>query len=86
MVACGGSAVRGELESYRKWITEDYPTGIVSLFPDTYDYFGKWSEHLPALKQDIMNRPVNALGLVRLLFAPDSGDPYRVILWVRYQY
>ena len=79
MVACGGSAVRGELESYRKWITEDYPTGIVSLVSDTYDYWKVLSEYLPALKQDIMNRPVNALGLSKVVIRPDSGDPYRVI-------
>ena len=79
MVACGGSAVRGELESYRKWITEDYPTGIVSLVSDTYDYWKVLSEYLPALKQDIMNRPANALGLSKVVIRPDSGDPYRVI-------
>lgn len=79
MVACGGSAVRGELESYRKWITEDYPTGIVSLVSDTYDYWKVLSEYLPALKQDILNRPVNALGLSKVVIRPDSGDPYRVI-------
>jgi len=38
-VACLGTSVEGELESYRKWITEDYPTGIVSLVSDTYDYW-----------------------------------------------
>lgn len=79
MVACSGSAVRGELESYRKWITEDYPTGIVSLVSDTYDYWKVLSEYLPTLKQDIMNRPVNALGLSKVVIRPDSGDPYRVI-------
>lgn len=79
MVACGSTAIRGELESYRKWITQDYPTGIVSLVSDTYNYWTVLTEYLPALKDDILARPVNALGLSKVVIRPDSGDPYRII-------
>ena len=78
-IACLGTAVEGELNSYRKWITQDYPTGIVSLVSDTYDYWKVLTEYLPELKEDIMNRPVNAIGLSKVVIRPDSGDPVRII-------
>lgn len=78
-IACLGTSVEGELESYRKWITEDYPTGIVSLVSDTYDYWRVLTEYMPALKADILNRPANALGLSKVVIRPDSGDPVHII-------
>lgn len=81
-ISCAGTAVRGELESYRKWITEDYPTGIVSLVSDTYDYFRVLTEYLPALKDDILARPVNAIGLSKVVIRPDSGNPADIICGV----
>lgn len=79
MISCLGTAVEGELESYRKWITKDYPTGIVSLVSDTYDYFKVLTEYLPQLKDDILARPANALGLSKLVVRPDSGNPVDII-------
>ena len=78
-IACLGTAVKGELESYRKWITVDYPTGIVSLVSDTYDYWKVLTEYLPALKADILARPVNAIGLSKVVIRPDSGSPADII-------
>ena len=78
-IACLGTAVKGELESYRKWITVDYPTGIVSLVSDTYDYFKVLYEYMPALKADILARPVNAIGLSKVVIRPDSGNPADII-------
>lgn len=78
-IACAGTAVHGELESYRKWITQDYPTGIVSLVSDTYDYWRVLTEYLPALKDDILARPVNAIGLSKVVIRPDSGNPADII-------
>lgn len=78
-IACLGTAVKGELESYRKWITQDYPTGIVSLVSDTYDYWKVLTEYLPALKADILARPVNAIGLSKVVIRPDSGNPVDII-------
>ena len=37
------------------------------------------TEYLPTLKQDIVNRPVNALGLSKVVIRPDSGDPVKII-------
>ena len=78
-LACAGTAVAGELESYRKWITQDYPTGIVSLVSDTYDYWKVLEEYLPLLKDDILARPVNAIGLSKVVIRPDSGNPADII-------
>jgi nicotinamide phosphoribosyltransferase len=78
-VACLGSSVDGEFESYKKWITEDYPTGIVSLVSDTYDYWRVLTDYLPRLKDSILSRPVNEIGLSKIVVRPDSGDPVRII-------
>lgn len=78
-IACLGTEVEGELESYRKWITEDYPDGVVSLVSDTYDYFKVLTEYLPELKDDILARPEDALGLSKVVIRPDSGDPVKII-------
>lgn len=82
-IACAGTAVQGELESYRKWITQDYPTGIVSLVSDTYDYWRVLTEYLPALKADILARPANAIGLSKVVIRPDSGNPADIICGIQ---
>jgi nicotinamide phosphoribosyltransferase len=84
-ISCAGTAVQGELESYRKWITQDYPTGIVSLVSDTYDYFRVLTEYLPALKDDILARPVNTTGLSKVVIRPDSGNPADIICGLGYK-
>lgn len=78
-IACAATAIGGELEAYRKWITQDYPTGIVSLVSDTYDYFKVLTEYLPQLKEDILNRPANELGLSKVVIRPDSGNPVNIV-------
>lgn len=78
-IQCSGTAIRGEFESFKKWITEDYPTGIVSLVSDGYDYWKVLTEYLPALKPDILARAPNALGLSKVVIRPDSGDPVKII-------
>jgi nicotinamide phosphoribosyltransferase len=83
-IACAGTAVKGELESYRKWITKDYPTGIVSLVSDTYDYFRVIQEFLPLLKEDILARPANELGFSKTVLRPDSGIPQLIIAGYRW--
>lgn len=74
-----GYAVRGELEAFRKWMTEDYPTGIVSLVSDTTDYWKVMSEYAPALKDAILARKPDELGLCKVVFRPDSGNPADII-------
>ncbi len=71
-VMCSGSK-DGELETFRRLITEVYPSGIVSIVSDTWDLWKVCTEYLPALKEVILHR--NGKVVIR----PDSGDPVKII-------
>lgn len=79
MVTSLGIATGTELDFYRKAITQDYPTGIVSLVADTLDFFQVVTDYASLLKEDILNRKPNALGLAKVVFRPDSGNPGDII-------
>ena len=64
---------RDETETYRKLITEIYPSGFVSIVSDTYDFWHNVSAVIPSLKDKIMAR--NG----RVVIRPDSGDPVQII-------
>lgn len=74
-----GTALIGELAFFCKAITRDYPTGIVSLVSDTYDFFRVITEYAATLKDDILARQPNALGLAKVVFRPDSGDQVKIV-------
>jgi len=78
-IQCSGTAVRGEYESFLKWITVDYPSGIVSLVSDGFDYWNVLTDYLPRLKPHILDRQPNALGLSKVVIRPDSGNPVDII-------
>lgn len=78
-VTCVGIAVNGELETMRKWITETFPTGIVSIVADTLDFFKVITEYAVEMKDDILNRKVNDIGLAKTIFRPDSGCPVKIL-------
>lgn len=63
----------GELETFRRLITDLYPRGIVSIVSDTWDYWRVWTESLPALKAEVLARE----GTVTI--RPDSGDPVKIL-------
>jgi nicotinamide phosphoribosyltransferase len=63
----------------KKTITETYPTGIVSLVADSYDFFQVISETAADLKEEILARKPNAQGLAKVVFRPDSGDPVDIL-------
>lgn len=77
-VMCMGSK-EGEIDTFRRLITELYPSGIVSIVSDTWDFWKVISEYTVALKEEILNRTPNALGLAKTVFRPDSGDPVKII-------
>lgn len=62
-----------ELASYRRLITEVYPSGFVSIVSDTWDLWKVLTEVVPALKEDILARDG------RVVIRPDSGDPADII-------
>jgi nicotinamide phosphoribosyltransferase len=63
----------GEFEVYKRLITKVYPSGIVSIVSDTYDYWRVLTDYLPRLKNEILNRDG------KLVIRPDSGSPLRLI-------
>lgn len=69
----------GELDTIRRIITEVEPAGVVSFVADTYDFWKVITEYAVALKDDILNRKFNELGLSKVVFRPDSGDPVDIL-------
>lgn len=68
-----------ELETYRRLITRVYPSGIVSIVSDTWDYWNVLTNIASHLKEEILNRQPDALGLAKVVFRPDSGDPKKIL-------
>lgn len=62
-----------EIETFNRFITELYPTGIVSIVSDTWDFWKVITEYLVELKPIIMARDG------KVVIRPDSGDPVDII-------
>lgn len=77
-VMCAGGDT-GEVETIRRLISEIYPSGIVSVVSDTWDFWNVITKTALELKDVILNRPVNALGMAKVVFRPDSGDPVKIL-------
>ncbi|KAF1027287.1 MAG: hypothetical protein GAK29_00799 [Acinetobacter bereziniae] len=52
---------------------------MVSIVSDTWDFWRVITEFTVELKDEILARQPNALGLAKLVFRPDSGDPVKII-------
>lgn len=72
-VMCLGGDGEGEIATIKRLITKTYPTGIVSIVCDTWDFWKVITEYLPALKDIIMARDG------QVVIRPDSGDPADII-------
>lgn len=77
-VMCMGTK-DSEIDTFRRLVNELYPSGVVSIVSDTWDFWKVITEYASELKEDILNRQPNALGLAKTVFRPDSGDPVKVI-------
>lgn len=71
-VMCMGG-MENEFETFKRLITEIYPKGIVSIVSDTWDYWSIFSDILPKLKENIINRDG------KVVIRPDSGNPADII-------
>ena len=60
-------------------LIKQYPTGVMSVVCDTEDYWNTLTNILPSLKEEILARTPNSLGLAKFVVRPDSGDPVDVI-------
>lgn len=68
-----------EVETFRRLIEDVYPTGIVSIVSDTWDFWKVITDYSVQLKDKIMARQPNALGLNKVVFRPDSGCPVKIL-------
>lgn len=62
-----------ELKAYKRLINEVFPSGVISIVSDTYDYWNLITNILPILKEDILNRDG------KVVIRGDSGDPVKII-------
>jgi nicotinamide phosphoribosyltransferase len=62
----------GELETFRRLLTEVYPSGVLSVVSDTWDLWRVLTEYVPSLKDIILEREG------KLVIRPDSGDPVKI--------
>ena len=76
-VMCMGEKEK-EIETFRRLIEDLYPSGIVSIVSDTWDFWQVLTEYLPALKDKIMARTGGTFG-DKVVIRPDSGDPVKII-------
>ena len=63
-----------ELLVFRKFITELYPTGIVSIVSDTYDFWYVLNEILPKLRTEILSRKNRGPVPAKVTLRPDCYD------------
>lgn len=71
-VMCAGGK-DDEFETFKRFITELYPSGFCSIVSDTWDLWQVVTDYLPRLKDVILNRDG------RLVVRPDSGNPVDII-------
>ena len=70
---------QAELNVIKRLVTEVYPSGVVSVVSDSFDFWKVITEIAPTLKNEILNRVPDQLGLAKVVFRPDSGDPVKII-------
>lgn len=63
----------GEFECYRHIIEDVFPSGLLSVVSDTYDYWNVLTNFLPKLKDSIMARDG------KIVIRGDSGDPVDIV-------
>jgi nicotinamide phosphoribosyltransferase len=71
-VMCAGG-YENEYDTYKRFITELYPNGLVAIVSDTWDLWNVLTVIAPSLKDEIMAREG------KVVFRPDSGDPVDII-------
>lgn len=76
-VMCMGEQA-SEIETFSRLIQEVYPTGIVSIVSDTWDYWQVITKFLPELS-DVINERDG-----KVVIRPDSGNPVDIICGRRF--
>lgn len=76
-VMCMGAGTDDSIEYYRKLITEDYPSGPISIVCDSKDFWKVVTEYFLELRDVVLSRD----GVV--VIRPDSGNPVRILCGYR---
>jgi nicotinamide phosphoribosyltransferase len=63
-----------EIKTFLRLITEVYPSGIVSIVADSWDFWKVITSYARDIRGDIMAR--NG----KVVFRPDSGDPVKILV------
>lgn len=71
-VMCMGGE-EDEIETFRRML-KLYPSGVVSIVSDTWDFWQVMTTYASAMKDEIMAREG------KVVFRPDSGDPVKIIV------
>lgn len=80
------SGKESEVETFRRLVEDVYPSGIVSIVSDTWDFWnvvGTKNSISVQLKDKILNRTPDALGNAKVVFRPDSGDPVEIVCGIQ---
>lgn len=76
VMAAGGK--ESEVETFRR-LLKTYPSGVVSIVSDTWDFWNVITNTAATLKEEILTRTPDQFGLAKVVFRPDSGDPVKII-------
>ena len=68
-----------ELLTFKRLITEVYPEGVVAIVSDTWDFWKVITEYSASLKDTILSRAPDTLGMSKVVFRPDSGVPEDIL-------
>ena len=60
-------------------ITKEFPSGIISIVADSFDFWNTITVVAPNLKEEILGRTPDELGNAKVVFRPDSGDPVKIL-------
>lgn len=74
-VMCAGG-METEIDTFKRLINEVYPTGMLSIVSDTWDFWKVVGVTLPLLKDDILKRDG------KVIIRPDSGNPADILCGV----
>jgi len=78
-VMCAGEK-ESERETYRRFIEDLYPTGIVSIVSDTWDLWNVMENIIPSLKDSILARDGGVPEAPdKVVIRPDSGNPVDIL-------
>lgn len=70
MIMCLGGQ-DGEINTFRRLIQDSFPTGIISIVSDTWDFFQVVTSYVTELKDTILSRGVDSNGMAKVVFRPD---------------